>query len=45
MDISIYYIEYITTKSIKDYKNITSVKLLYLIINDVDGYNEENNKN
>ena len=45
MDISIYYIEYITTKSISDYKNITSVNPLYLIINDVDGYIEENNKN
>ena len=45
MDISIYYIEYITTKSISDYKNITSVNPLYLIINDVDGYIEENDKN
>ena len=45
MDISIYYIEYITTKSISDYENITSVNPLYLIINDVDGYIEENDKN
>ena len=45
MDISIYYIEHITTKSISDYKNITSVNPLYLIINDVDGYIEENDKN
>ena len=45
MGISIYYIEYITTKSISDYENITSVDPLYLIINDVDGYIEENNKN
>ena len=45
MDISIYYIEYITTKSISDYKNITSVNLLYLIISDVDGYILENDKN
>ena len=45
MDISIYYSEYITTKSIDDYKNITSGNLLYLIINDVDGYIEENDKN
>ena len=45
MDISIYYIEYITTKSISDYKNITSVNPLYRIINDVDGYIEENDKN
>ena len=36
MDISIYSIEYITTKSISDYENITSVNPLYLIINDVD---------
>ena len=45
MDISIYYIEYITTKIISDYENITSVNPLYLIINDVDGYIEENDKN
>ena len=45
MDISIYYIEYITTKSISDYENITSVNPLYLIINNVDGYIEENDKN
>ena len=45
MDISIYYIEYITTKGISDYENITSVNLLYLIINDVEGYIEENDKN
>ena len=44
MDINIYYIEYITTKSISDYKNITSVNPLYLIINDVDGYIEQNDK-
>ena len=45
MDISIYYIEYITAKSISDYKNIAIVNPLYLIINDVDGYIEENDKN
>ena len=45
MDISIYYIEYIKTKSISDCKNITNVNPLYLIINDVDGYIEENDKN
>ena len=45
MDISIYYIEYIATKSITDYENITSVSTLYLIINDVDVYIEENDKN
>ena len=45
MDISIYYTEYITTKSISDYENITSVNPLYLIINDVEGYIEKNDKN
>ena len=45
MDISIYYIEYITTKSIGDYKNVTTVNPLYLIINDVDGYIDQNDKN
>ena len=45
MDISIYYIEYITTKSISDYENITGINPLYLIINDVDGYIEEIDKN
>ena len=45
MDISIYYIEYITTKGISDCENITSVNPLYLIIYDVDGYIEENDKN
>ena len=45
MNISIYYIEYTTTKIISDYENITSVNPLYLITNDVDGYTEENNKN
>ena len=45
MDISIYYIEYITTKSINDYENITSVNPLYLIINNIYGYIEERNGN
>ena len=45
MDISIYYIEYIATKSISNYENITSVNPLYLIIDDVDRYIEENDKN
>ena len=45
MDISINYIEYITTKSISDYEHITSVNPLYLINNDEDGYIEENDKN
>ena len=35
-DIGIYYIGYITIKSISDYENINSVNLLYLINGDVD---------
>ena len=46
VDISIYYIEYITTtKGISDYENITSVNPLYLIINDIYGYIEKSNGN
>ena len=41
--IGIYYIGYITMKSISDYKNINCVNPLYLIIGEVDGYIEENN--
>ena len=41
----IYYIGYITIKSISDYENINSVNLLYLITSDVDGHIEENNGN
>ena len=44
-NIRIYYIGYITTKSISDYENINSVNPLYLIIDEVDGYIEENNGN
>ena len=43
--IGIYYIGYITIKSICDYKNINSVNTVYLIIAEVDGYIEENNEN
>ena len=43
--IGIYYIGYITMKSISDYENINSVNPLYLIIGEVDGYSEENNGN
>ena len=39
----IYYIRYITTKSISDYENINSVNPLYLYIANVDKYIEENN--
>ena len=40
-NIGIYYIGYITIKSISDYENINSVNPLYLIVVDVDGYIEE----
>ena len=36
-NVGIYYIGYITIKSISDYENINSVNLLYLIIAEVDG--------
>ena len=39
----IYYIRYITTKSISDYENINSVNPLYLYIANVDKCIEENN--
>ena len=41
-NIDIYYIGYITTK---DRVNIHSVNPLYLIINEVDGFNEESTGN
>ena len=41
----IYYIGYITIKSISDYENINSVNPLYLIIAEADGCIEENNSN
>ena len=44
-NVGIYYVGYITIKSISDYENINSVNPLYLIIAEVDGYIEENNKN
>ena len=43
--IGIYYIGYMTIKSISDYENINSVNPLYLIIAEVDGYIQENNGN
>ena len=43
--IGIYYIGYITRKSISDYENINSVNPLYLIVDETDGYIEENNGN
>ena len=44
-NIGIYYIGYITIRSISNYENINSLNLLYLIIDDADGYIEENNGN
>ena len=44
-NINIYYIRYITIKSIGDYENIHSVNPFYLIIGEADGYIEENNGN
>ena len=44
-NIGIYYIGYITIKSISDYENINSVNPLYLVIGETDGYIEENNGN
>ena len=41
----VYYIGYITIKSISDYENIYSVNPRFLIIAEVDGYIEENNGN
>ena len=42
-DIDIYYIGYIIIKKCRDYENIHSVNLLYLIINCVNGYFKEKN--
>ena len=44
-NIAIYYIGYITIKSISDYNNINSVDPLYFIIGEADGYIEEKNGN
>ena len=41
-DIDIYHIGYIIIKKIGDYKNISSVNPLYLIIGKVDGHIECN---
>ena len=43
--IRIFYIGYITMKSISNDENINSVNPLYLIIAEVEGYFEENNGN
>ena len=39
-NIDIYYIGYITIKSISDYEGIHSVNSLYFIVGEVDGYIE-----
>ena len=44
-NIDIYYIGYVTIKSISDYENIHSVNPLYLIIGKADGYTEESKGN
>ena len=44
-NIDIYYIRYITMKSVSDYKSIHSVNPLYLITGKVNGYIEEKNGN
>ena len=41
----IYYIGYITIKGISDYDSITSVNPSYFIIDELDGYIEEENGN
>ena len=43
--IDVYYIGYITMKSISDYENINSANPLYFIADKVDGYIEESNGN
>ena len=40
-NVDIYYIGYITIKSISDYDSINSVSPLYFIIGEVDGYIEK----
>ena len=44
-NIDIYYIGYITIKSISDYNSINSVNPLYFIIGEVNGYIEVKNGN
>ena len=44
-NIDIYYIGYITIKSVSDYERIHSVNPLYFIIGKIDGYIEEKNGN
>ena len=44
-NIDIYYIGYITMKSISDYESVNSVNPLYPIVGKVHGYIEEKNGN
>ena len=44
-NIAIYYTGYITIKTISDYENIHCVNPLYFIIDDIDRYIEESNRN
>ena len=44
-EIDIYYIGFVTVKKIDKSKNINSVSLLYLLINEMIGHFEEKNKN
>ena len=44
-NIGIYYIRYITIKSISDHEKINSINPLYLITGEVDGYTEESDGN
>ena len=41
-NVDIFYIGYITIKSISDYESINSVNLLYLIVGKADGHIECN---
>ena len=43
--IDIYYIGYVTIKKIANCNNINSVKLLYLMINEMNGHFEEESGN
>ena len=44
-NINIYYIRYITIKSISDYESINSVNPLYFVVAEVDGFIEGRNGN
>ena len=44
-NIDIYYIEYITMKSLRDCESTYSVNPLYFIVGKVDGYIEKSNGN